>query len=449
MNQNHDAHYIASVTAMGDSLAVVTNQAIFSQNGIKLVDKGARINSAFRERLVKHKLLPPIDQCLSVEDGVTPASLCVLARDLLDREPRFALIRNALDNSQQKRLFAALAAIPLAAPLAFKLTVAREQRPELFQHSLQVTLVALYLAIGSQAADSDLVEVAAAGMFHDIGILHIDPELLRPERTLEEAEWRHVYAHPMTAFLILQEYQPRLVKINKAVYQHHERMDGSGYPQGLTAEKIDPIGKLLMVADTFTTVLDKSWSVKGTARLSMMLRMSRSKFSRELIYRLVNLLRDARVESPEAPDAIPVAEVSANLQHLAAVLHLWDEAYRNRLAAQQEVAAEPLLDLVNARIEALKQALLEAGFHLAGLTEIKTSIHEDPQVLAEMQLVLCEAHWQVGEMVREIGRRRDGLEVSAAGRAAVENWIESIKSLLQSCKPAERVQASQRRVAVG
>lgn len=429
---------------MGDKLAVVTNQAIFGQHGIKLVDKGARINSAFRERLVKHKLLQPIDQCLSVAGSVTSASLGERVREMLEREPRFKMIRDDLAiNNKHKQLFAALAAIPLTAPLAFKLTVAREQRPALFAHSIQVTLVALYLGIENHFASSDLVEIAAAAIFHDIGIMHINPELLRPDRVLEEGEWRHVIAHPMTALLILREYLPQHAKINNAVFQHHERLDGSGYPQGLKDEKIDPISKILMVADTFTTVLEKSWSVKGTARLSMMLRMSRSKFPRELINRLVILLRDAQVEGPDDPGVILAEDVSANLQHLADVLHLWDKSYRNHLAAQPQVTAEPLLDLVNERIKTLKHALLEAGFHLEGLAEIVASIQEDPVVMAEMQLVLCEAHWQVGGIVREVKRRRDGLSATATGCDVVEKWIGGIKSLSQSCSPAGNTMARQ------
>jgi hypothetical protein len=274
-------------------------------------------------------------------------------------------------------------------------------------------------------------------------MLHINPELLRPGRVLEEAEWRHVYAHPMTALLILQEYLPHYAKINNAVFQHHERLDGSGYPQGLIDEKIDAISKILMVADTFVTVLEKSWTVKGTARLSMMLRMSRSKFSRELIDRLVTVLRDGKTEGPDGPGVIAVEVVSTNLQHLAEILRLWDMSYQDYMAAQQFTTPEPLLALINERIMTLKHALLEAGFHLKGLAALTVSIHEDPVVLAEMQLVLCEAHWQVGEIVREIKRRREGLSTTAAGRDVVENWIECIKALMQDCNSAGRAMARQ------
>ncbi|MHB1076151.1 hypothetical protein [Thiobacillus sp.] len=89
MSEHYDEHYINSVTALGDTHEVVTTQAIFTRNGIKLIDRGASINSAMREKLVRHKLIPVIDECLSVADGVTNASLRDRAREILDNEPRF------------------------------------------------------------------------------------------------------------------------------------------------------------------------------------------------------------------------------------------------------------------------------------------------------------------------------------------------------------------------
>lgn len=134
MNEHYDEHYINSVTALGDTHEVVTTQAIFTRNGIKLIDRGARINSALREKLVRHKLIPAIDECLSVADGVTNASLRDRAREILDNEPRFQFFRSGLPGTA--RLLNAFYAMPLNAPLAFKLTVAREQRPEIFEHSV-------------------------------------------------------------------------------------------------------------------------------------------------------------------------------------------------------------------------------------------------------------------------------------------------------------------------
>jgi len=183
---SYDVHYISSVTALGDTHEVVASQSVLARNGIRLIERGERVDSSLRDKLTQHKLVPAIDQCLTVAGGVTQASLRDRAREILDDEPRFQLLRSALPGLEQ--LLNAFYAMPLAPALAFKLTVAREQRPEIYEHSLQMTLIALFLAIKSRLPDRDLAAVAAAGMLHDIGELHIDPELLRPGRRLEAAD---------------------------------------------------------------------------------------------------------------------------------------------------------------------------------------------------------------------------------------------------------------------
>jgi len=430
MTERYDEHYISSVTALGDTHEVVTSQAVFTRNGIKLVDVGARINSAFREKLVQHKLLPPIDQCLTVAGGVTQASLRERAREILDAEPRFQLIRSALPGVE--RLLNAFYAMPLSPPLAFKLTVAREQRPEVYEHSVQMTLIALFLAIKSRMSDRDLATVAAAGMLHDIGDLHIDPELLRPGRRLDAAEMRHVYAHPMTAYLILQEYPPFHPEISTAVFEHHERLDGSGYPRGLKGEEIGPIGQILMLAEAVTTLFEKSWRTHGASRLSVMLKMNRRKFNRELVDHLVGLLHGGQPQGLDSQGEVSAEVVVAQLDQLAEVFRNWHGAYQSCTVDTPKVAEAPLVAFVEQRITGLERALLETGFHPDELAALTAGIEDDAVALAEMQLMVRESRWQVSDILNEVSRRRAGLEADAAGRALVENWIGRTEALFKA-----------------
>jgi len=429
MTERYDEHYISSVTALGDTHEVVTSQAVFTRNGIKLVDVGARINSAFREKLVQHKLLPPIDQCLTVAGGVTQASLRERAREILDAEPRFQLIRSALPGVE--RLLNAFYAMPLSPPLAFKLTVAREQRPAVYEHSVQMTLIALFLAIKSRMSDRDLATVAAAGMLHDIGDLHIDLELLRPGRRLDAAEMRHVYAHPMTAYLILQEYPPFHPEISTAVFEHHERLDGSGYPRGLKGEEIGPIGQILMLAEAVTTLFEKSWRTHGASRLSVMLKMNRRKFNRELIDHLVGLLHGGQPQGLDSQGEVSAEAVVAQLDQLAEVFRNWHGAYQSCTVDTPKVAEAPLVAFVEQRITGLERALLETGFHPDELAALTAGIEDDAVALAEMQLMVRESRWQVSDIMNEVGRRWTELEADAAGRALVENWLKRTEALLQ------------------
>ncbi|MBM3390819.1 MAG: HD domain-containing protein [Betaproteobacteria bacterium] len=427
MNEKYDEHYIASVTALGDTHEVVTSQAVFTRNGIKLVDTGTRIHSAFREKLVQHKLAPPIDQCLTVANGVTQTALRERAREILDSEPRFQLIRTTLPGIE--RLLNAFYAAPLAAPLAFKLTVAREQRPEIYEHSVQMTLIALFLAIKSRMTDRDLATVAAAGMLHDIGELHIDPELLRPGRRLEGGEMRHVYAHPMTAYMILQEYPQFHPEISTAVFEHHERLDGSGYPRGLKGEEIGPIGQILMLAEAVTTLFEKSWRTHGASRLSVMLKMNRRKFSRELVDHLVGLLHGGQPQGLDSLGEVSAEAVVAQLDQLAEIFRNWHGAYQACAVDTPKTAEAPLVAFVNQRITGLERTLLETGFHPDELAALTAGIEEDAVALAELQLMARESRWQVSDILHALQRRRD--ELGTEGGALVDGWVARTEALLQ------------------
>ncbi len=429
MTERYDEHYIRSVTALGDTHEVVATQAVSTRNGIRLVDPGARITSAFREQLTQHKLLPPIDQCLAVAGGVTQAGLRERAREILDGEPRFQLLRAALPGIE--RLLNAFYAMPLPPPLAFKLTVAREQRPEVFDHSLEMSLIALFLAIKSRMSDRDLASVAAAGMLHDIGELHSDPALLRPGRRLAAAELRHVYAHPMTAYLILQEYPQCHPEISTAVFEHHERLDGSGYPRGLRGDEISPIGQILMLAEAVTTLFEKSWRTHGASRLSVMLKMNRRKFDRELVDHLVGLLHGGEPAGLDSMGEVSAEVIVAQLDQLSGIFRNWQGAYQACAVDTPQVAEEPLVDFIHRRISSLEDALLETGFHPDELAALTAGIEDDAVALAEMQLMVRESRWQVSDIMNEVGRRGAELKADAAGRALVEGWIGRTGALLK------------------
>ena len=74
-SQISSSHYLQSVTELGNVKQLATTQDIYSSANIKLVAAGTRFDSSLYEKLLSHKLLPPLDQCLSIENAVTASSL--------------------------------------------------------------------------------------------------------------------------------------------------------------------------------------------------------------------------------------------------------------------------------------------------------------------------------------------------------------------------------------
>ncbi len=146
--KDEGVHFLRAVTDMAEHCNVVTGEPIFNDKGVKLVDKGARIDGNMYERLVKHKLRDPIDKHLGVDNRVDV--LAIEAQAMVQCETVDLMRRLVQSLGGTDRLLAPLRLMVLPPQIAFKLTVMREQRPELFAHSLQMMLVAVYLALQSE-----------------------------------------------------------------------------------------------------------------------------------------------------------------------------------------------------------------------------------------------------------------------------------------------------------
>ena len=176
-------HYLRALTDMADRRTVVADAAIYTDKGIKLVEKGARIDSRLYDRLVQHKLREPIDRHLSIENPVDVPALLAAGQAMSEQEVLPNLLAEALGSAA--RLLAPLRSLPLPPSMACKLTVMRDQRPGLFQHSLQMMTVAVFLGIKSGLAERDCANLAAAALLHDLGVLHrIRPGTIPTTRSL-------------------------------------------------------------------------------------------------------------------------------------------------------------------------------------------------------------------------------------------------------------------------
>jgi PAS domain S-box-containing protein len=114
----------------------------------------------------------------------------------------------------------------------------------------QVRVAEIACAIGKEQgwSETQLQGLRVAAMVHDIGKISISAELLTKPTKLSHAEWEIIHGHPETGFTILKDI-PFAWPVAEIVRQHHEKLDGSGYPLGLKGDAILPEAKVLAVAD--------------------------------------------------------------------------------------------------------------------------------------------------------------------------------------------------------
>jgi putative nucleotidyltransferase with HDIG domain len=120
--------------------------------------------------------------------------------------------------------------------------------PYTVKHQRRVTQLALYIA-GEMGLPGDTLErLRIAGTLHDLGKVAIPTEILVKPGKLSDHEFSIIKSHPLTGYEILEplEFAQQTAQI---VLQHHERLDGSGYPHGLSGSEILFEARILGVAD--------------------------------------------------------------------------------------------------------------------------------------------------------------------------------------------------------
>ncbi len=103
-------------------------------------------------------------------------------------------------------------------------------------------------ALGSE--EPWVTELGYAAQMHDVGKLHVHPDILRKPWPLTPGEWEEVKKHTIYGARILGDH-PRLAMAREVALHHHEHWDGTGYPQGLTGEAIPLSGRICMMADVY------------------------------------------------------------------------------------------------------------------------------------------------------------------------------------------------------
>lgn len=120
----------------------------------------------------------------------------------------------------------------------------------IYEHSMNVALIGATIGKWLNMPESDINNLLLAGLLHDLGKTSIPPELLNKTGRLTDEEFATIKSHPKKGYDLIRDI-PLDVKIKEACLLHHERCDGSGYPFGVSGNKISPYAKILAIADVY------------------------------------------------------------------------------------------------------------------------------------------------------------------------------------------------------
>lgn len=420
-------HYTRSVMELSDILTVTTSKPIYSKTGVRLVDRDVQLNSAFFKRMLQHTMTPPFEQCLVVEDGISNDEIIAMAKQLLRSDAKLVQISRFFHQSDA--LLRPLKSVTLTPQLHFLLTLARERRPHMLEHSIMVALISIYLGTRLGQSGTSLVDLATAGLLHDIGELRFNPQLFDSNYRLSSAEREQIYQHPEMTHLIVQKTVSYAAATLDAVQQHHERQDGSGYPAGLSGEEISRAGQILALAEVASSkVCQGLW---GAVRLEMICKLNTPQFAAPLLGFLSVLYGHDSKKLPmngSKAARIGVEKIQGQINKIALAFNIWRDA-------QGKIKGDPhsAFAFIQQRLFSLSVALQDAGIDLHGKQFLSGNVEQDFHAMAELDQLTLEVIWQLRETQFTVQRRwpKYAADQSAPG-LAVSGWVEPMEELLSA-----------------
>jgi hypothetical protein len=414
-------HFTKAVIELGELRSVVTTQAIFNSRAVKIVEKGVAVNSGLYERLMQHQLSSPLENSVASTATVNSRRLREDAAELMRSFSLFTLI--PMGDEVQHLLLETIERLPLPGPIAFQLTLACEVRPVLYQHALCTALVAAWLAMEVNISRANMSIAAAAGLLHDIGMLHLDPLLLEYKSDIDRAQRRQLYAHPLVSTVLIEGHPEYAREVVRAVKEHHEFLDGSGYPRNLVGDEISHTGRILALTELIIGAFAPGREVPEL-RLSMLLRMNMHRYDEALAAKVLEIL--------QSKDGVANASMSllddpvGSLLAIDSVLTAWPA----RLADQAELSAQrrEALHELGAQVTQLQRTLARVGAAPEQLTQLGNDSLGN-QLQTELTLLAGEAAWQLRALARDAGRRWRA-EPGTRFPEELQEWLNRVVSVV-------------------
>ena len=128
-----------------------------------------------------------------------------------------------------------------------------------YTHSLNVGVLSIVLAknVFRHSNSHDLHALGAGFFLHDLGKVNIDLGIINKPGKLTDDEMKEMRSHPSRGFSLLQEAKQMTKELKMIVLQHHEKLNGGGYPNGLKGEDIHVYGRICAIADIFDALTSK------------------------------------------------------------------------------------------------------------------------------------------------------------------------------------------------
>jgi len=388
---------IENIISASESSEFYLSEDVYDQAGNKLLGKGYKVTPSIKDKLINRVLKKPLETSISSDSLLTAQDIYMEAEWVISNNP-FLLSFNA----ELKLDFSVVNSLELAPLASLLLTVQRNNSKEAFEHTLLVMLIARQIAKKLNYDSGKTHDLTIASLLHDVGELYC---VIPNTKNLSLEHWRSIMTHPIIGSSVVRQHMSYSAGVSKAILEHHERNDGSGYPNHLLAECCSDIGKVLIVAEAFAGMIRRQYDLSN---LITTLKLVNHDFPALQFNALIDLLSSLRkLENVKSTNPI--------LDHLLAQLKNIEEMIGLLKALERsQPKLKELSTYLILRLSRICQTIYASGLTDCVELGMWEQIKLDEEVNHELFITINEVEWKLKDIFRDVSLRviKDNIENS-------------------------------------
>jgi HD-GYP domain-containing protein (c-di-GMP phosphodiesterase class II) len=401
LNTAVNKHFLDKLARLAQAKAITATHDIVDCHGERVMARGERIGAEHLEALAGgRKLKKTIESSLRVEDGVDTALIVQTARRIIDASVPIGRILSVTGGKGGSDIepLARLAKMNFGDPLRLLLTIADHDDARALEHAVSVSLLSICMAGELKLPDDGQQAAGLAGLLHDIGELYITPAYLDPARRLLPHEWVQRVMHPRLGRMLVAELADYPPAVARAIEEHHERFDGTGYPRQTPGKRISGPGQAVSVAEVIAGLLE---TPNPLERAELALKIIPGEHARELVSVISAAMRLEPRPQRVVLEENPGREDSRRLfRRICAVLELGQELQDGTHAKSPH--AHELLARTVERLLTIQRSFISTG--LDAYLNHNHGLHDahDGVLMFEKAVATCEIQWRLRETARDL-----------------------------------------------
>ena len=405
-NTSHFDSYTHHLTRLAEQQEVMVNEDICNEQGAVIIPKGRALDASLATKLEAYKLDKPLEYCVEIDGGINDQQLLSSYQGIVKADTDIAAFHENLDMNDI--LIEACEHFETHPLLVQKLTVLNLVFPKQFNQSLLCAYFSLAIVKKMGGKESSCLNVFIAALMHDIGILHLDPNLILDKGDYKAEQWKAMQQHTVIGYEFMLQVPGLSPCIAKAILEHHERFDGSGYPYSKRDKDLGMMGQVIGMADTCLALYKRELAPKkmGLDALLPILQLNPGLFCRRVFSATVEIIRTVpgssrRVYSDEKmPEVISrLMLVNESIQHDYYILYGLVTSIKPHLPINKKS------HMLTRMADRIHECLLSSGIMQSEHEEwmvISCGAQQNKDYLAieRLEVMYSEIKWQIKQLNR-------------------------------------------------